>query len=205
MNSLDQLRCNYCGAQSVYQRTMPDLRYGDQVLSKTDIAPLAVSCPACRHAYYYGESELPKVPLPEQMAGRDLQYPTEFYVPLVCGTADCDTPVYVKAVREPGTTKEAICAEVHTWTLHGMQCRGGHPLAEPVMQDGWCEAETTILRPGPRDSFLLHMEGGGTLSAYAIYGLGVARFRLRDGRRLNRIDDYTFRIVETGEDAFWRP
>jgi hypothetical protein len=141
MDSLDQIRCNYCGAQSVYQRTRQDLRYADRILSKTDLPPLAVSCPVCKHVYYYGESELPPVPLPDPPKGQDLTYPTEAYVPLVCGTEDCDAPVWVKAVRSPGTTKKAICAEVRTWTLHGLTCRHGHPLLKPVAQDGWCEEE----------------------------------------------------------------
>ena len=136
-NYLDQIQCLKCGTCSVYQPTKRGWQYEGRNPLKRDNAPVAVACPECKHVYLYSEPTLPPVPIPTQQEAPETKYPIAFYVPIVCGEADCDTPLWIKAVRQEGTTLEDVCREVPTWTLHDLRCPMGNPIQVPEIQPGW--------------------------------------------------------------------
>src|ERR1039458_9938831 len=99
-----------------------------------DGGPVAISCPECKHVYNYSEPSLPPVPIPDWTEAPETKYPIVFWLPIVCGVEDCDTPRYIKAVRQAGTTLADVYREVPTWKLHDLHCPKGHSIVEPKIQ-----------------------------------------------------------------------
>jgi hypothetical protein len=138
MSYLDRIACKNCFQNSVFRRSKNPAHYEDRKLSETDTAPVAVSCPECKHVYMYEYQETTPTLWPELQgqAATHQKYPSAAFVPLVCDVEDCDTELVVIAARAAGIPLEAVLAEVPSWTLHDLKCPEGHPILVPKIGGG---------------------------------------------------------------------
>ena len=196
--------CQDCSDEIVLHWSTPLRTFPRRELLPTGVLYIDVACHRCGHGYRYTadnvHERLYDTADPDQLPGQKVWLGSW----LRCDGESCDSHVLVESAMPVGSTSNDVKQFFSRCTLHGITCYSGHAPALPLelMWDSISDSEILDIPP---ESFLLHSAAGGALRALASYGLGVAKFRLVDGRKLNRIDNRTFQILETGEKVSWRP
>jgi hypothetical protein len=129
--TVDQIQYKHCSQYSVFRRSKRAGLSRGQTLSETDTAPVAVSCPQCKHVYMYEFHETTPILWTEPQGPGARKHPNIFFVPLVCDAEGCEDELVVIAAREANTPTESVLSEVPNWTLHDLHCPNGHPILVP--------------------------------------------------------------------------
>jgi|SRR5271154_3661074 len=131
--TVDQIQCKHCSQYSVFRRSKRAGLARGQTLSEMDTAPVAVSCPQCKHVYMYEFLETEPVLWTDPSELEGMKRPNVFSVPLVCEVQGCGDALVVIAAREAGATEADVRAELSSWVLHDLNCPKQHPIRRATM------------------------------------------------------------------------
>lgn len=138
------ITCPTCG-QTIWQlETMLEQLLANRLLSETGAPFLVFVCSNCSTPFRYDYEQRSAGAMISASAMR--KFPTAFSFRAECVDDSCISQVELIAIRDPGTTKEGIRAEITKWKLDGFHCENGHPLLFPDPQKRYLEAVELQIR-----------------------------------------------------------